>query len=186
MSGKTGACIVAEGLCGWGGACVFTRLLGHVLLYRLLRRSRAVEFGLIQRVRVRVSEDCDRPISFGLLRRRFCCRHDLSRSIASSSSTFCCTNWRIFRSAMRWGIFCSTCCFPILYFHPLYWLLRRKTNLARELIADDLGGGAELARVVCGRLAGAGQGATLGMGRWRRRRWACFNPKPTFTGECTC
>jgi protein involved in polysaccharide export with SLBB domain len=36
-----------------------------------------------------------------------------------------------------WGslLFCVT--LPVLYFHPLYWWLRRGAELARELVADD-------------------------------------------------
>jgi hypothetical protein len=61
------------------------------------------------------------------------------------------------------GHFLFNLLFPILYFHPLYWLLRRKTNLARELIADDLAAAvtsresyvADLLALAKDRLAGA-------------------------------
>jgi beta-lactamase regulating signal transducer with metallopeptidase domain len=118
-------------------ACILYSILGHLLLHRLVAGSQAADFAADVTVRVRVSDECDRPISFGLLRptillpARFCeldrtkQRHILLHELAHISQ----------RDAL--GNFLFNLMFPVLYFHPLYWLLRRKTNLARELIADD-------------------------------------------------
>ncbi len=120
------------------GVCVFYSVLGHVLLCRLLRRSRTVDIAADSRVRVRIGDDYDRPISFGLLwptillparfneLDRVKQQHILRHELAHISQ----------RDAL--GHFLFNLLFPILYFHPLYWLLRGKTNFARELIADDL------------------------------------------------
>src|SRR5437764_86958 len=119
------------------GDDILQSVRGHVLLHLLLRRSRAVDFETDSRVQVRVCDDCDRPISFGiweptiLLPARFSeldrtkQQHILQHELAHISQ----------RDAL--GHFLFNLMFPILYFHPFYWLLRWKTNLARELIADD-------------------------------------------------
>jgi len=120
------------------GVCVFYSVLGHVLLCRLLRGSRAFDFAADSSVRVRICDDYDRPISFGLLwptillparfteldrvKQQHILRHELAH--ISQRDAF--------------GHFLFNLLFPVLYFHPLYWVLRRKTNLARELIADDV------------------------------------------------
>jgi beta-lactamase regulating signal transducer with metallopeptidase domain len=131
--------IMASVYVGGVGVCVLYSILGHVLLWRLVVRSKAAEFARPDpRVRVRISGECDRPISFGLLRptillparfaeldgakQQHILRHELAHI------------WQ--RDALGHWLF--NLLFPILYFHPLYWLLRRQTNFARELIADDL------------------------------------------------
>jgi beta-lactamase regulating signal transducer with metallopeptidase domain len=119
--------------------CGLYSILGHLLLHRLLMRSRRVEgLELNSKVRVRICAECDRPVSFGLWRptillpMRFTSldhvkqQHILHHELAHISQ----------RDAL--GHFLFNLLFPLLYVHPLYWLLRRKTNLARELIADDL------------------------------------------------
>lgn len=124
---------------GGAVACVFYSILGHLLLHRLVRRAKAADFASpVARVSVRVSAECDRPFSFGLIRPTILLparfgefdearqRHILLHELAHISQ----------RDAL--GHFLFNLLFPVLYFHPLYWLLRRKTNLARELIADDL------------------------------------------------
>src|SRR6266850_6279163 len=131
--------VISAGVYASGvGVCVFYSVLGHVLLCRLLRGSRAVDFAADSRVRVRICDEYDRPISFGLLwptillparfteldrvKQQHILRHELAH--ISQRDAF--------------GHFLFNLLFPILYFHPLYWVLRRKTNLARELIADDV------------------------------------------------
>lgn len=123
--------------------CALYMVLGHVLLRRLLRRSRECPArpDLHRRVRVRICEECDRPISFGVWRATILLpasfesldvvkqRHILRHELAHISQ----------RDAL--GHFLFNLLFVILYFHPLYWVLRRKTNLARELIADDVAAG---------------------------------------------
>ena len=122
--------------------CSLYMVLGHVLLHRLLRRSRECPAQPdLHRIRVRICEDCDRPISFGLFRATILLpvsfekldqvkqEHILRHELAHVAQ----------RDAV--GPFLFNLLFVILYFHPLYWLLRRKTNLARELIADDVAAG---------------------------------------------
>jgi beta-lactamase regulating signal transducer with metallopeptidase domain len=123
-------------------ACALYSLLGQLLLRRLFLRSGPADPTLLNnlnthsRIRVRISRDCDRPLSFGLFRPTILLpqrnlhnptqlRHILLHELAHISQ----------RDAL--GHFLFNLLFPILYFHPLYWWLRRRTNLARELIADD-------------------------------------------------
>jgi len=122
-------------------ACAFYTFLGHLLLHQLVRRSAAVDVNPVESVsqsktRILIG-DCERPLSFGLfwptilLPARFTQldrtkqEHILLHELAHISQ----------RDAL--GHFLFNLMFPILYFHPLYWLLRWKANLARELIADD-------------------------------------------------
>src|SRR4051812_22933832 len=62
--------IFAEIYLGGVMLCALYMALGHVLLRRLVRRSREcpAQPDLRRRVRVRICDDSDRPISFGLLR----------------------------------------------------------------------------------------------------------------------
>jgi hypothetical protein len=130
--------ILARVYAGGVVACILYSVLGHLLLHRLVAGSQAADFASEdKRVRVRISPDCDRPLSFGLfwptilLPARFTeldrtkQQHILLHELAHISQ----------RDAL--GHFLFNLMFPILHFHPLYWLLRWKTNLAREMIADD-------------------------------------------------
>jgi beta-lactamase regulating signal transducer with metallopeptidase domain len=132
-------------LCG-GLACALWTLLGNLLLRRLVMHAKEPEqqtrdtFNSLKpnrRIRLLISDRTDRPISFGLFRPIILLpsrlvnnmaqlRHILLHELAHVSQ----------RDAF--GHFLFNLLFPVLYFHPLYWWLRRRTNLARELIADDL------------------------------------------------
>ena len=123
--------------------------LGHLLLWRMLANSKKPDdwlaelFGAsmtecgVRRARLRITCKPTRPFSFGLLgptvildaqtaaeqhthRLRQIFRHELAhlrRRDARGNA--------LFNLAM-----------VLLYFHPLYWWLRSRTFLARELVAD--------------------------------------------------
>jgi beta-lactamase regulating signal transducer with metallopeptidase domain len=132
-------------LCGCF-ACGLWMLLGNLLLRRLLMHAKEPEqesrdiFNSLKpnrKIRLLISDRTDRPISFGLFRPIILLpsrlvsnttqlRHILLHELAHVSQ----------RDAI--GHFLFNLLFPLLYFHPLYWWLRQRTNLARELIADDL------------------------------------------------
>lgn len=121
--------------------------LGHVLLRRLMRGARepepwlAVMFEQLTPptgVRLLVSERLSRPMSCGILRpvivlpsecvergREGQLRQVLRHELAHVAQ----------RDAVGHALF--NLVLPLLYCHPLYWLVRRGTFLARELVADD-------------------------------------------------
>jgi len=137
-------------LCGVG-ACMAWLLLGHVLLARMIRRAAAPEPWLaglfasvasersIGRARLRVCQRPVRPLSCGLLRPAVLLGADVA--IPANATRL----RQVFRHELAhlaqhdaWGNALFNLAFPLLYAHPLYWWLRSRTFLARELIADDL------------------------------------------------
>jgi beta-lactamase regulating signal transducer with metallopeptidase domain len=124
-------------------ASILWLLLGHLFLLRLIRGAEPADpslrnsLNLPPRIRLLISDHTDRPLSFGLfrptillpahcLKNQTQLRHILLHELAHISQ----------RDSLGHLLF--NLLFPILYFHPLYWWLRRLTNLSRELIADDL------------------------------------------------
>jgi beta-lactamase regulating signal transducer with metallopeptidase domain len=126
-------------------ACAFWMFLGNLLLHRLTLRALPASAQTLsvfrslnptRHIHLLVSTHTDRPISFGLFRPIILLparilenpnqlRHILLHELAHIRQ----------RDAL--GHFLFNLLFPVLYFHPLYWWLRSRTNLARELIADD-------------------------------------------------
>ncbi|MEX0936759.1 MAG: HlyD family efflux transporter periplasmic adaptor subunit [Pirellulales bacterium] len=91
-----------------------------------------------RRAQVLVVARAGRPISYGLLqprivipaelahpRHRDTLRHVLLHEAAHTGR------------GDAWGHALLNAAFPVLFFHPLYWWLRREVQFARELIADD-------------------------------------------------
>ena len=132
------------------GVCIGWLILGHALLWRMLRRAAspqrwlaelfgqaAAELG-VRRARLRVFPRAVRPLSCGIIRPTVL----LSSEIAIES------NSQRLRQVLRhelvhlahrdaWGNALFNAAMPLLYVHPAYWWLRSKTFLARELLADD-------------------------------------------------
>jgi hypothetical protein len=137
-------------------ACAGWLLVGHVLLWRMLRRSARpapwlrelfeslqddLSPGHLSRrrpPRLRISTECGRPVSCGVFRPTVllpaaCAapanaaqlRHVLLHELAHVRQ----------RDAI--GNALLNLAMPLLYFHPLYWLVRSDVHLARELVADD-------------------------------------------------
>lgn len=158
--------------------------LGHVLLWRLVRRStqpepwlenvfRAImiEIG-VSKTRLLICHRRTRPFSFGLLRPGIVL--DLE-----TATTQCAARLRqIFRHELvhlrrrdAWGNALFNLAMPAIYFHPLYWWLRSRSFLARELIADDqaaaadrVGYASDLLALACSRRLGKpGPLAAVGM-----------------------
>lgn len=135
---------------GGVGVCLAWLVLGHVLLVRMIRAaappepwlaelfaSVAREFG-VQHACLRVSSRPIRPLSCGLIR----------PTVLLGADVAICGNTGHLRQVLRhelahlaqrdaWGNALFNLAFPLLYLHPLYWWLRSRTFLARELIADD-------------------------------------------------
>ena len=128
-------------------ACTGWMVLGHVLLRRLIRSARLPEPWLGElfarldppgSVRLLVSDTASRPISCGLFRAtiilpRQCVGSDKAQQLGqvlrhelAHVTQRDCLGHALFNLAL-----------PVLYFHPVYWLIRAKTFLARELVADD-------------------------------------------------
>ncbi|MGE0759946.1 MAG: M56 family metallopeptidase [Pirellulaceae bacterium] len=132
------------------GLAIVWLLIGRLALRRLQRTAHPADpwlnglyasvlpAGIGRRPRLLISDRCGRPLSFGLLQpvillpRSLCHRHHagalrhvLRHELAHVGQ----------RDA--WGHLLFNIAFPLCYFHPLYWWLRARAGLCRELIADD-------------------------------------------------
>lgn len=144
-----GVWLARDYLCGVG-ACLAWLLLGHVLLARMIRRSRSPEPWLAElfaavarecgvvRARLRIHPHDIRPLSCGLLRQTILVGADIA--VAGNTARL----RQVLRHELAhlaqhdaWGNALFNVAFPLLYVHPLYWWLRSRAFLARELIADD-------------------------------------------------
>jgi beta-lactamase regulating signal transducer with metallopeptidase domain len=139
-------------------ACAAWLAIGYRLLARLLRAARPAESSMQaefdrlcrellpvtwrgRRPSLLISESCGRPMACGVLRPvvllpagavgarrpadieplRQVLRHELAHVRRRDAAGHALLNLAL----------------PLLYAHPLYWLVRRDVHLARELIADD-------------------------------------------------
>ncbi|HEV2972044.1 MAG TPA: M56 family metallopeptidase [Pirellulales bacterium] len=131
-------------------AAVFWLLLGYALLarerwmaesppawlYRLFQSAALWSKGRLPRLVI--SRRCSRPLSWGMLRpmialpERICHRtnRDQLRTILLHELG------HVRRGDAR-GNLLFEIAFPLFYFHPLYWWLRREVRMAAELVADD-------------------------------------------------
>jgi hypothetical protein len=85
-----------------------------------------------------LSTRCDRPLAYGLVRPtillpadgcRPACRGPLRHVLLHELGHA--------RQRDAWGQALFNLAFPLLFFHPLYWWLRGRARLCRELVADD-------------------------------------------------
>jgi hypothetical protein len=122
-------------------------VLGHILLRRLIGSAQEPEEWLAQIVgqlcplrnaRLLVSERVSRPMSCGIFRPVVvlpseCVERGLEGQLVQVLRHELAHVAQ--RDAVGHALF--NLVLPLLYFHPLYWLVRRGTFLARELVADD-------------------------------------------------
>lgn len=133
------------------GLCAAWLLLGHALLWRIIRRARDPEPWLlamfddacraigVRRARVLVVAAPIRPVSCGLLRPTVLLGpEDCSAANRPRLKQVLLHEAAHLRQRDAWGNALFNLAMPLLYAHPLYWLLRSKASLAREMIADDL------------------------------------------------
>ncbi|HEV3415799.1 MAG TPA: M56 family metallopeptidase [Pirellulales bacterium] len=131
-------------------AAAFWLLLGYALLarerwtaesppawfYRLFQSTALSSKGRLPRLVI--SRRCSRPLSWGVLRpiialpERICYRtnRDQLRTILLHELG------HIRRGDAR-GNLLFEIAFPLVFFHPLYWWLRREVRMAAELVVDD-------------------------------------------------
>ena len=131
--------------------CAAWLLLGNVLLARMIRTAHAPP-GWLQDLflslhrqtsvgrppRLLVSDQCARPVSCGVFRPTVllpleCARHE---NVAQLRHVLLHELGHVRqRDAVGNALF--NLAMPLLFFHPLYWLVRADVHLARELVADD-------------------------------------------------
>lgn len=139
--------------------CAAWLLMGHLLLWRVTRRARAPEDWLADlfegacraigagHTRLLVVSTSLRPVSCGIIRPTVLLgREDCSLSHAQRLRQVLLHEASHLRQRDAWGNALFNLAMPLLYFHPLYWLLRWQASLARELVADDLAAAASTNR----------------------------------------
>jgi beta-lactamase regulating signal transducer with metallopeptidase domain len=132
----------AAGCAGW-------LVLGQALLWRLVRRSVSAPEAVWRIVDARLRPGRSRPavqVTLGLSRPVTCgvwrptvllppalleegCARQLRQVLLHELGHV--------QQRDGWGNLLFCVALPVLYFHPLYWWLRRSASLARELVADD-------------------------------------------------
>lgn len=130
--------------------CLAWLAIGRLVLFRAGRVATRAEAWLscictslpsglkLDAARLLVSPRCRRPVVYGLLRpkillpRRLCrpehasrLRHAVLHELAHV--------WR----GDAWGHAMFSLALPVMYWHPVYWWIRREVQFARELVADD-------------------------------------------------
>jgi len=132
--------------------CVLYLALGHVLLARLIRRCRAPEpaiagqFQAIARqygarkARLLVCPGA-RPMSCGLWRPTVIIDQHLERSASDRLRQVLRHELAHLSQRDAWGNALFNLALPMLWAHPLYWWLRSRAFLARELVADERAAG---------------------------------------------
>ena len=131
------------------GTCIGWLVLGHVLLWRMIRRStatpehvaRMVDSRLRQeqrRPRVLIAPGLARPVTCGLFWPTILLPASLLRDDRKTQlRQVLLHELGHIHQGDGWGALLFNLALPLLYFHPLYWWLRRCSSLARELVADD-------------------------------------------------
>ena len=124
-------------------------MLGYLLLWRTLRRSNPAPAQVLEmmdaicsrrhrRLRVLISPGSGRPVTCGVFRPAILLPESLLQHDRQSQLRQALLH-EVGHVQQRDGLggLPFSIALPLLYFHPLYWLLRRTSNLARELVVDD-------------------------------------------------
>jgi beta-lactamase regulating signal transducer with metallopeptidase domain len=131
------------------GACIAWLMLGHYLLWRMIRRSSAApdhvtkmvtsQLGQKQRTpRVLIAPGLARPVTCGTLRPMILLPASLLRDDRQTQlRQVLLHELGHIQQGDGWGSLLFNLALPLLYFHPLYWILRRCAGLSRELVTDD-------------------------------------------------
>lgn len=129
------------------GVCVLWLFFGRLLLWRMLRSAGPPETWLMElyeslpchrRPTLLVTAMHGRAFSFGFIRPvivlpKSCCDPSMTEQLrAVLLHELAHSDQRDARGRVLFNA-----AFPLLYFHPLYWVIRRRTFMAAELIADD-------------------------------------------------
>ncbi|MGE0607594.1 MAG: M56 family metallopeptidase [Pirellulales bacterium] len=160
------------------GLCLAWLAFGQCILWRMIHRAatppRWLERLLYElcgegaRPRLLVSGHCPRPVTFGLWRPtivlpRSCClverRSQLAHVLRHELGHI--------RQRDAWGQALFNIALPLLFWNPLYWLLRGRARLCRELLADDWAAGQSdketYARELVSLIVGRGRFAQAGL-----------------------
>lgn len=129
--------------------CMGWLMLGYLLLWRTLRRSNPAPAQVLEmvdaacwrrhrRLRVLISPGTGRPVTCGVFRPTILLPESLLQHNRQSQLRQALLH-EVGHVQQRDGLgaLLFNIALPLLYFHPLYWLLRRTSNLARELVVDD-------------------------------------------------
>ena len=130
--------------------CLFWILAGYVLLLRIRQTAAAPPEWLAKQYqelsqqagiappRLIVSRLCGRPLTWGMLWPVIVLPHSLCRQENKSQlGTILLHELGHIAQQDAQGNFLFCLALPLLYAHPLYWWLRRESQLAAELVADD-------------------------------------------------
>lgn len=132
--------------------CAARLLLGHMILWRLVLGATRPEpwlrelfeevchqVGLRRRARLLVVRTGVRPASCGIVRPTVLVGEEECRpSSRSRLRQVLLHEAAHLRQHDAWGNALFNLAMPLLWLHPLYWLLWSETSLARELVADDV------------------------------------------------
>jgi hypothetical protein len=124
--------------------------LGHLVLWRIVLTASRPQPWIAQLLddlaaqentrspRLLISSRCDRAFSCGLFRPTVVLGRPCAVSATPSQlRQILLHELAHIRQRDAWGNALFNFALPVLFFHPLYWHLRGKVSLARELIADD-------------------------------------------------
>jgi len=141
--------LFAEGYIVGAAICVGWLALGYFLLWRMIRRSTPAPPQVMQLLEsqaissrsphIRIVPNLARPITCGAIKPiillpqsllREDCKTQLRQALLHEKGHI--------QQRDGLGSLLFNTVLPLLYFHPLYWYLRRTSTLARELVVDDL------------------------------------------------
>ncbi|MHC4400590.1 MAG: M56 family metallopeptidase [Planctomycetota bacterium] len=132
-----------------GLACLAWLTLGRLLVFRIIRWASppapwlerlyaGLPFADQRRPRLLISRRSTQAWSYGLWRSTIVLPESACRpERAGALGQVLAHELAHVRRRDAWGHLLFNAAFPVLYFHPLYWWLRRRARLAAELIADD-------------------------------------------------
>jgi multidrug efflux pump subunit AcrA (membrane-fusion protein) len=129
------------------GLCCLWLAWGRILLLRVELAARRPPPWVLEvyenlpgtrRARLRVSPRADRPFSYGTLRPTIMLPAEMCDAAYARSLPYILRHEQShIQRRDAWGNAVMNVAFPLLYPHPLFWSIRNRVQLARELIADD-------------------------------------------------